>query len=110
MILQRKEWYWKKGGREIDLARAKRDYANGKRPTVDPEKNKIRKRTQAAVRAGKLVRKPCEVCGEEKVHAHHKTYDAENPFDIQWLCARHHGEAHSKYPYELTNLEEEDEK
>jgi hypothetical protein len=49
----------------------------------------------SAVREGRLVRQPCEVCGEtEKTEAHHKDYS--KPYDIQWLCCKHHHEAHSE--------------
>lgn len=38
-----------------------------------------------AVRAGRLVRKPCEVCeSTERVEAHHHDYS--KPLDVQWLC------------------------
>lgn len=45
-----------------------------------------------AIKCGNLVRKPCEICGREKVHAHHDDYD--KPLDIRWLCDEHHNEWH----------------
>lgn len=47
-----------------------------------------------AVNLGVIVRLPCEVCGDEKSEAHHPDYD--RPYDVQWLCRRHHKRLHSK--------------
>jgi hypothetical protein len=54
-----------------------------------------------AVRAGKLVPKPCEVCGasgkardgRRAIHAHHDDYT--KPLDVRWLCKKHHDELHA---------------
>lgn len=45
-----------------------------------------------ALRAGKLKRQPCWVCGE-KALAHHPDYD--RPLDVVWLCQPHHKQAHA---------------
>ncbi len=45
-----------------------------------------------AIRDGKLIRKPCEVCDAVKTVAHHDDYD--RPLDVRWLCERHHKEWH----------------
>jgi hypothetical protein len=50
--------------------------------------------TGNAIRDGKLVKQPCEVCGELKAEAHHDDY--EKPLDVRWLCRRHHAEHHKK--------------
>ena len=56
-------------------------------------KAKVRALTRAYINAGKLARKPCEVCGDCKdVEAHHDDYD--KPMDIRWLCNFHHHEHH----------------
>lgn len=47
-----------------------------------------------AIRDGKLVKKPCAVCGSIKVHGHHEDYS--KPLDVTWLCAAHHKQLHSK--------------
>lgn len=45
------------------------------------------------IRAGNLLRKPCEICGAESdVHAHHDDYT--KPLDVRWLCNDHHKEWH----------------
>ncbi len=47
-----------------------------------------------AIRDGRLVRQPCEVCGNEKSEAHHDDYS--KPLDVKWLCTRHHVERHKQ--------------
>lgn len=48
-------------------------------------------KVERAIRAGRLVRQPCEVCGN-KAHAHHEDYT--KPLDVRWLCPLHHKAAH----------------
>jgi len=59
-----------------------------------PERYKARVAVNNAVRDGRLVKKPCEGCGSEKVQAHHEDYS--KPLDVKWLCfvchRRHHGQ------------------
>ncbi len=59
-----------------------------------PNKDKCRSKTQHAILSGALIKQPCEVCGEEKVHAHHLSYD--NHLNVKWLCPKHHGEWHAE--------------
>jgi ribosomal protein S27AE len=47
-----------------------------------------------AIKIESLKKEPCEVCGCEKVHAHHDDYD--KPLNVRWLCTIHHNEWHSK--------------
>jgi len=60
------------------------------------EKNKHKRsamdKVGRAVRAGKLSKLPCVVCGEERVEAHHPNYD--EPLNVVWLCTRHHADMH----------------
>lgn len=60
-----------------------------------PEKWKARQDLRNAVASGKIKKLPCEVCGDEKVHGHHEDY--KKPFQVQWLCVKHHYEKHRKY-------------
>lgn len=46
----------------------------------------------AALRFGLIEKMPCEVCGATKVDGHHDDY--EKPFEVRWLCKRHHLELH----------------
>ena len=60
--------------------------------------NKIKTRTRGTlngkVRYGKVIRQPCEICGNLKVEAHHPDYS--QPLKVQWLCIPHHQEIHRK--------------
>jgi hypothetical protein len=59
----------------------------------DPMKYQARNATNNAIRDGKLIRKPCEVCGA-KAQAHHIDYS--RPLDVRWLCHAHHLAEHGK--------------
>lgn len=51
-----------------------------------------------AIRDGRLIREPCQVCGTtEDVEAHHEDYS--RPLDVRWLCFKHHREAHGQRVY-----------
>lgn len=58
------------------------------------ERNSTRRKTVYAVRTGKLVRRPCEVCGAEKVEAHHQDY--RDHLNVKWLCRKHHRAEHKR--------------
>jgi hypothetical protein len=56
-------------------------------------KIQVRSLTRAYIKSGKLIKQPCEECGEKRnVEAHHDDYS--RPFDIRWLCKFHHMEHH----------------
>ena len=61
----------------------------------NPIKRGVHAMTRNAMRDGKISKMPCEVCGCEKVHAHHDDYA--KPLDVRWLCALHHSQWHSKH-------------
>lgn len=50
-------------------------------------------KVRRAVKSGLIKKMPCEICGAERVHAHHKDYS--KPLDVIWLCPRHHHKMHS---------------
>jgi len=58
------------------------------------EKRKAAYLTSNAIRDGRLIKQPCEVCGETLVEAHHDDYS--KPLDVRWLCRPHHLEHHGK--------------
>ena len=46
-----------------------------------------------ALARGKIVKKPCEVCGTtERIEMHHSDYS--KPLDVVFLCSVHHKRAH----------------
>jgi len=71
-----------------------------------PEKVRAQQMVQRAVRAGRLVRKPCEMCGAGKTVAHHDDYS--KPLDVRWLChschKSHHAQLRGKTPWRLISL------
>jgi hypothetical protein len=73
----RRQSEWRKQYRRDEMAYAK-----------DASRQKLRD----AVRAGTVVPKPCERCGETRVHGHHDDYS--KPLDVRWLCRKHHDEHH----------------
>jgi uncharacterized OB-fold protein len=89
-------------GREYDKKRNK--YPNRKKWLLEYNRKKRKKRITAyraydalhwAIRTGKLLRKPCEMCGDTKSQGHHEDYT--KPLDVVWLCQRHHMERHEQY-------------
>jgi hypothetical protein len=54
----------------------------------NPEKAKAAQTLTNAVRDKMISKKPCEVCGNEKVEAHHDDYT--KPLEVRWLCKKHH--------------------
>ena len=46
-----------------------------------------------AIRDKKIIRMPCEVCGNKKTHAHHEDYS--KPFEVKWFCPLHHHRLHA---------------
>lgn len=78
------------GVKERLAAKARERYAKrSERP-----KMRCRWLTQRAIIAGRLVRQPCEVCGNVTVDAHHDDYA--KPMAVRWLCRLHHREHHAK--------------
>lgn len=57
------------------------------------ERHEARWAVRHAIAAGRLVRQPCEVCGEAKVDGHHDDYS--QPLAVRWLCRTHHREWHA---------------
>lgn len=47
--------------------------------------------TASALNRGIIKRQPCEICGDERVDAHHP--DHRNPLRIEWRCRKHHKQA-----------------
>ena len=73
-------------GREAGR-RAKRSFRER-----NPLKRKAHVLVGNAIRDGRLMRQPCEACGDERAQAHHDDYG--KPMDVRWLCVTHHAEWH----------------
>lgn len=56
----------------------------------NPEKARARQAVTRALRTGKLLRQPCQFCGESKTQAHHHDYG--KPLDVIWVCFKCHRE------------------
>lgn len=97
---------------EYDRARAKLPHrkAAARQVTISwrerhPEAYRAHTALNNAVRDGKVVREPCQVCGTtENVHGHHRDYSA--PLDVTWLCAKCHHRLHALFPELAGHLQE----
>lgn len=79
---------------KIAAVRRKKDAGKWYKRLTPEQKEKRRRRgaVQSMVARGKLIPKPCEVCGSLKVEAHHYNgYAKESAYDLRWLCKEHHG-------------------
>lgn len=57
---------------------------------ANPQKYKARQMVGNAIRDGKVLRQPCQLCGNPKSQAHHEDYG--KPFDVVWACFKCHRE------------------
>jgi len=56
----------------------------------NPARAKAYQKLHYALRAGKVVRQPCYICGNTKSQGHHKDYS--KPLNVEWLCFKCHRE------------------
>ena len=93
--LEQRHRYEKIRGTRPDRRAQLLEKTKRQRSRVDyKHKVQARSATQAAIKRGELVRKPCEICGDPLVEAHHRDYS--KPLNVQWLCLIHHREAHGQ--------------
>lgn len=65
------------------------------RQSGTPEQHLARSAVAHAIAAGRLVRRPCVVCGASRAQAHHAHgYDRAHWLDVEWLCAIDHRARH----------------
>jgi hypothetical protein len=64
---------------------------------ADKKKLKARWKLNGELKTGKAKKKPCEVCGKEKVEAHHPNYS--KPLEVVWLCHKHHRVLEDRWVY-----------
>jgi len=93
--------------RSAEWLKARPDYvkeADKRRYQKHPNHTKARTAVFRAIKEGSLSVTPCVVCGSEKVHGHHHSYEKEFWLDVVFLCTKCHGEVHRglhphiKYP------------
>lgn len=60
----------------------------------NPEGVRAHRIVSAAIRRGVIEKRPCAVCGAVSAEAHHWNYLL--PLDVEFLCRKHHKEAHRK--------------
>lgn len=82
------ERYRKSGKGRVTQAAAAKAWSHR-----NPETRAIYTKVYRAVKSGKLLKQPCEVCGADRVEAHHDDYS--RPLDVRWLCKRHHEDLHT---------------
>jgi hypothetical protein len=78
----------------------RRDYMHEqqrKHRANNPEKYKAHTAVGNALRDGRLIRKPCEKCGNIKSQAHHPDYS--KPIEVIWLCFTCHRKEHGQLQY-----------
>lgn len=94
---RQKEYYKLNRGRKLQSCKAYQRTERGKRLSYlstlrmqkkYPEKHKARYDVRNALVEKRLKKEPCEVCGEEKVEAHHDDYS--KSLEVRWLCPLHH--------------------
>lgn len=86
--------------REKDPKRkAQKQEYQRRRRAKSPGKNTARGKVRRALINGTLIKKPCEMCGDEKSQAHHPDY--RKYLNVRWLCRKHHMEVENKIPYPL---------
>ena len=56
------------------------------------KKRQAAKKAQRAVKLGKIIRQPCELCGDINTDGHHDDYA--KPLELRWLCRKHHRQWH----------------
>lgn len=74
--------------KNLDKWRARQRRAQKRYRLKYPEKARARDKLSTNIRRGKILKKPCEVCGESKVEGHHSDY--EKALKITWFCKKHH--------------------
>ena len=98
--------YYRKWDRErAQTASRKADAMEAQRRSreANPDKARARNAVANAVRDGRLIPQPCEVCGDLNAEAHHDDYL--RPLSVQWLCFTHHRMHHGQFQ-ELISLAE----
>jgi hypothetical protein len=81
--------------KECDKRKASRSEHSRAYRKRHPEKYKSHTITNNAIRGGKLIKRPCEVCGNANSEAHHEDYS--KPLEVKWVCRKCHCKLHDNY-------------
>ena len=73
----------------------KEDYKIKHREDARNHRLKYPEKTRARLAGQVLQKEPCEVCGNPIAEAHHDDYS--KPWEVRWLCKKHHEEVESGY-------------
>lgn len=84
--LQQKKYRESAKGRATAIAKFRRDKLK------HTEKYKARYKLRNAVWQGKIIKLPCEVCGDKRSQGHHEDYT--KALEVKWLCDKHHKALH----------------
>lgn len=106
-IRRAKKLEWQRGDRARNpgkAAAAQRDWRrrnpdrvaaqNRRRRRENPEQARAWDAVSNALKDGRLMRAPCEVCGDPESQGHHDDYS--KPLEVRWLCATHHRHEHGR--------------
>lgn len=54
----------------------------------------VRSKLRYAIKMKRIIKLPCQVCGNTKSEGHHPDYS--KPFEVEWLCREHHAKYRRK--------------
>ena len=63
-----------------------------KKKKRNPIIERVYGKVKRALKSGKILKSPCEICGDFNTNSHHDDYS--KPLDVRWLCRSHHIQHH----------------
>lgn len=98
---KKRDWYYrnheqaKAKYRAFSKTQAGKEISKRYYQKCDKEKKSARRKSFRAIKSGRLVPEPCEICGQTPTQGHHEDYS--KPYDVRWLCNKHHNAVHRKH-------------
>lgn len=91
-VIERTRWHKQYAQKpEVKLRKAREARERWRDPNERP-KLEARIIARRAIKAGTIIRGPCEQCGDEKSQMHHDDYS--KPLDVRWFCRPCHTKLH----------------